>query len=37
MVLGYGFESRLPLKIRWKNGPLEGKKIIKKIKAIKWG
>ena len=37
MVPGHGFESWLHLKTRWKDGPLDGRKIPKKIKTAKWG
>jgi len=37
MVLGRGFESRLHQNTRWKDGPLDGRKSNKKIKAAKWG
>ena len=37
MVLGCGFESRLHLMTRWKDGPLDGRKITKIIQAAKWG
>jgi len=33
MFLGCGFEQRLHIKTRWKDGPLDGKK----VKAAKWG
>jgi hypothetical protein len=37
MVLGHGFESRLHLKTRWKDGSLDGRKSNEKIKAAKCG
>jgi len=37
MVLGPGFESQHHLKTGWKDGPLDGRKSNKKIKAAKWG
>ena len=37
MVLGRGFESRLHLKTRWKNGPLDGRKIMKEDKCSQMG
>jgi len=36
MVLGRGFESRLHLKTRWKDGPLDGRKSNENIKGAKW-
>jgi len=37
MVLGFGFESWLHLKNRWKDVPLDGRKSNEKIKVAKWG
>jgi len=37
MALGCGFKSLRYLKTRWKDGPLDGRKSNKKIKAAKWG
>ena len=37
MVLGREFESWLHLKTRWKDGPLDGRKIPKIIMTAKWG
>ena len=37
MVLGRGFESRLHLKTRWKDGPLDGRKIMKDNKDSQMG
>jgi len=36
MVLGCGFESRLHLKTRWKDGPLDGRKSNEKINVAKY-
>jgi len=37
IVLGRGFNSRLHLKTRWKDGPLDGTESNEKIKAAKGG
>ena len=34
MVLGRGFESRLHLKTRWKDGPLDGRETVKIINLV---
>ena len=35
LVLGGGFESRFHLKARWKDGPLDGRKITKDKKTAR--